>query len=202
MPPNSPLSFTLLDVIATHILQVSQQLNQAMQSETQSLADEQQPLSIIMVSDNKINEGLSHFFKINDSQLAINFFSVAEFINLPYDKRYTLGCLVDPSCLHLANEDTSAASAIKRNSAHSEDLNKAAIRLRDLFAGQSLLLTYIPISELSFNCLGYIPMAVPTPDALPELQSWQFNLYDYKQRPDWLNSRYWANPENFDKFRW
>ena len=34
------------------------------------------------------------------------------------------------------------------------------------------------------------------------LKIWQFNLYDYKPQPDWLNARYWANPENFDKYRW
>lgn len=31
---------------------------------------------------------------------------------------------------------------------------------------------------------------------------WQFNLYDYKRLPNWLNSDYWANPENWDKRRW
>lgn len=31
---------------------------------------------------------------------------------------------------------------------------------------------------------------------------WQFNLYDYKQLPNWLNADYWANPENWGKSRW
>ena len=31
---------------------------------------------------------------------------------------------------------------------------------------------------------------------------WQFNLYDYKQLPNWLNADYWANPENWGKNRW
>ena len=26
----------------------------------------------------------------------------------------------------------------------------------------------------------------------------EFRLHDYKQRPDWLNARYWAHPERFD----
>ena len=29
-----------------------------------------------------------------------------------------------------------------------------------------------------------------------------FNLLAYKPAPDWLNARFWANPEMFDKFRW
>jgi len=29
-----------------------------------------------------------------------------------------------------------------------------------------------------------------------------YSLYDYKKTPDWLNPRYWANPELWDKYRW
>ena len=29
-----------------------------------------------------------------------------------------------------------------------------------------------------------------------------FDVYDYKLLPDWLNSRFWANPEMWDKARW
>ncbi|MGO3534472.1 DUF6231 family protein, partial [Pseudomonas helleri] len=25
---------------------------------------------------------------------------------------------------------------------------------------------------------------------------------EYKQVPDWLNARFWANPENFGKYWW
>ncbi|MFP5429187.1 MAG: DUF6231 family protein, partial [Gammaproteobacteria bacterium] len=27
-------------------------------------------------------------------------------------------------------------------------------------------------------------------------------LIGYKQVPDWLNARFWANPENFGKYWW
>jgi hypothetical protein len=30
----------------------------------------------------------------------------------------------------------------------------------------------------------------------------RFNLKDYKKTPDWLNPRYWANPEMWEKARW
>ena len=35
-----------------------------------------------------------------------------------------------------------------------------------------------------------------------ENEFWQFNILTYKQVPDWLNARFWANPENWNKFRW
>lgn len=36
-------------------------------------------------------------------------------------------------------------------------------------------------------------------------QAWGLNRFDartYKKTPDWLNSRHWANPKLWDKFRW
>ncbi len=35
-----------------------------------------------------------------------------------------------------------------------------------------------------------------------QLLLYRFELSDYKTTPDWLNSKYWANPELFDKYRW
>ncbi|OEO26553.1 hypothetical protein AX279_07025 [Pseudomonas sp. J237] len=29
-----------------------------------------------------------------------------------------------------------------------------------------------------------------------------YDLLDYKQVPDWLNAKFWANPENFGKYWW
>ena len=31
---------------------------------------------------------------------------------------------------------------------------------------------------------------------------YRFDLYDYKLTPDWLNPRFWANPEMWDRARW
>jgi len=29
-----------------------------------------------------------------------------------------------------------------------------------------------------------------------------YDLHDYKQVPDWLNAKHWANPQNFGKYWW
>ncbi|ANJ66482.1 hypothetical protein A9404_02995 [Halothiobacillus diazotrophicus] len=29
-----------------------------------------------------------------------------------------------------------------------------------------------------------------------------FDIHQYKETPDWLNARHWANPQNWNKFRW
>ncbi|MEB0039773.1 DUF6231 family protein [Pseudomonas sp. MH10] len=34
------------------------------------------------------------------------------------------------------------------------------------------------------------------------LTLYTYDLRDYKQVPDWLNAKFWANPENFGKYWW
>ncbi|MES2821549.1 MAG: DUF6231 family protein [Pseudomonadota bacterium] len=34
------------------------------------------------------------------------------------------------------------------------------------------------------------------------LSLFTYDLLDYKQVPDWLNAKFWANPENFGKYWW
>ncbi|MBC9250247.1 hypothetical protein A9179_08165 [Pseudomonas alcaligenes] len=34
------------------------------------------------------------------------------------------------------------------------------------------------------------------------LHLFSYDLHDYKQIPDWLNAKFWANPENFGKYWW
>ena len=34
------------------------------------------------------------------------------------------------------------------------------------------------------------------------LNLFTYDLRDYKQVPDWLNAKFWANPENFGKYWW
>lgn len=34
------------------------------------------------------------------------------------------------------------------------------------------------------------------------MDAWSYDILTYKQVPDWLNPRFWANPENWGKYRW
>ncbi|OEC54894.1 MULTISPECIES: DUF6231 family protein [Pseudomonadaceae] len=34
------------------------------------------------------------------------------------------------------------------------------------------------------------------------LHLFTYDLHEYKQVPDWLNAKFWANPENFGKYWW
>lgn len=192
-----PKLTSYLNNIAAHILQVIHQLTLSVESEAQSNQQDSSPFSILLVSDDQINELLYHLLIKEHPKLVIDSLTLTEFEAMPFNKRYTLGCLVQPFELN-------SESSRDKTQAQASDATYStiAIRLRDLFAEQSLLLTYTTLSELNFNCLGYIAHPIETSDEIPDFVSWQFNLYDYKQLPDWLNAKYWANPENFDKYRW
>ena len=36
----------------------------------------------------------------------------------------------------------------------------------------------------------------------PSVYLYYYDIYDYKEVPDWLNDRFWANPERWGKERW
>lgn len=91
------------------------------------------------------------------------------------------------------------------------------MRYRDLYAAHLLIALD---DTLDLKAYGFTPFDIlhepslesdsisQTEQPLPANSSsvsatlWQFNLYDYKQLPNWLNADYWANPENWGKHRW
>ncbi|MBA1147173.1 hypothetical protein H0Z60_08870 [Ectothiorhodospiraceae bacterium WFHF3C12] len=79
-------------------------------------------------------------------------------------------------------------------------------QLRDLYAAWVIVvtdrdappagLTRKDLVGLGFSLLG---------DAMHgdnPVHVYEFDMATYKTTPDWLNSRYWANPELWDKYRW
>jgi hypothetical protein len=83
-------------------------------------------------------------------------------------------------------------------------------RLRDIYTKK--LLVVAPIGkqwdqhcshweESDFLALGFILKTKLTVDDKP-LHVYAFDIDSYKSTPDWLNNKYWANPELWDKFWW
>ncbi|SNT69691.1 DUF6231 family protein [Psychrobacter sp. LV10R520-6] len=82
---------------------------------------------------------------------------------------------------------------------------------RDLYATHLLIALD---STIDLRAYGFTPFdilseqpamlnnATDPMESSKSLTLWQFNLYDYKKLPNWLNADYWANPENWDKHRW
>lgn len=81
--------------------------------------------------------------------------------------------------------------------------------LRDLHARR--LLAFLPVAAWQVRADGWQPdtlralalqqQARITQDE-QELEVWSYDIRTYKAVPDWLNPKFWANPENWNKYRW
>lgn len=69
---------------------------------------------------------------------------------------------------------------------------------RDLGAAQLFVLLQQSAGfESALISLGLRPVARG-----PHHGVWAFDIADYKPRPDWLNPRFWANPDRWEQARW
>ena len=74
------------------------------------------------------------------------------------------------------------------------------VKLRDLMAKRIVVVSRLQDEKL-LRSLGFTQLIDKTAHSA-DFALWQFNILTYKHVPDWFNSRFWANPENWNKFRW
>ena len=72
--------------------------------------------------------------------------------------------------------------------------------MRDLFAKRLVVVSRLQDEKL-LRSLGLTQLIDKTVHGA-DFALWQFNILTYKHVPDWFNSKFWANPENWDKYRW
>lgn len=71
-------------------------------------------------------------------------------------------------------------------------------RCRDILARRlAILLEEAPLAEVRQQLIGLGLHQLPGYAGV-----FYHDLYDYKPTPDWLNNRFWANPELWNKYRW
>lgn len=82
------------------------------------------------------------------------------------------------------------------------DLQKSQllVKLRDLLAKRIVVACQLKDEQL-LRSLGFTQLIDKTLHQ-NDFALWQFNILTYKHVPDWFNSKFWANPENWNKFRW
>ncbi|MEC7118300.1 MAG: DUF6231 family protein [Pseudomonadota bacterium] len=112
-----------------------------------------------------------------------------QLLSLPFQQRYDLAVL-----------------QLEISSLSDEYINQGVTRLRDLLARRVLLVVTSADTHTvtQLRALGFSQIEAPTTSNQPQndWQLWQFNILAYKQVPDWLNAKFWANPENWGKYRW
>lgn len=74
--------------------------------------------------------------------------------------------------------------------------------MRDLLARQ--LLVFVPENLLDSTTLISLGLSRQARYELEgkSWQAWTYDIRTYKSVPDWLNPKFWANPENWNKYRW
>lgn len=99
-------------------------------------------------------------------------------------------------------ERAGLAVAVLPASMAPDEARRLIAALRDLVARQSLV--FVPESLLEDTTLLGLALTRQARfllDGAP-WQAWSYDIRTYKAVPDWLNPTFWANPENWDKYRW
>lgn len=178
---SSPLLWVVADNYQTENL--NQQLNQ-------------QGINIKGNSQN-LSKANSENTIANDTKRPIEISTLAQLNKQNARLRYQLGCFWLPT---LKEEQL-------------QPFIPLIMRYRDLYAAHLLIAVN---ADINLRAYGFTPFDIMSEHPLesavaladdaavanPRLTLWQFNLYDYKRLPNWLNNKYWANPENWDKHRW
>lgn len=122
----------------------------------------------------------------NNQLIQWHYFSVTEFLNLPFTQRYDVGLVLLDSQELLAISNTQKSQLL--------------VKLRDLMAKRIVVVSQLQDEKL-LRSLGFTQLIDKTLHDR-DFALWQFNILTYKHVPDWFNSKFWANPENWNKFRW
>ena len=122
----------------------------------------------------------------NNQSIQWHYFSVTEFLNLPFTQRYDVGLVLLDSQELLAISNTQKSQLL--------------VKLRDLMAKRIVVVSQLQDEKL-LRALGFTQLIDRTLHDR-DFALWQFNILTYKHVPDWFNSKFWANPENWNKFRW
>ncbi len=119
-------------------------------------------------------------------KLAWQYFNVSEFLNLPFQQRHDVALVI------LTSPEMQQYTVQQKS--------QLLVKLRDLMAKRIVVVAALSDEKL-LRALGFTQLIDKTSHA-HDFALWQFNILTYKHVPDWLNAKFWANPENWDKFRW
>lgn len=75
--------------------------------------------------------------------------------------------------------------------------------LRNRYTAHIILISDIDAStQKGWQLNDYLALGMKQVKATSKYQLFVYALESYQRKKDWLNSKFWANPELFDKHRW
>ncbi len=76
-------------------------------------------------------------------------------------------------------------------------------KLRNQYAQHILMIVNEPeIESQPWALTDFLALGLKRRGYVADFTLYTYEIESYQFKKDWLNSRYWANPENFDKYRW
>ena len=167
-------------------------MNNALKYDLQRLLARVQPQSLLLVGEGAYRLGAGYLSEHPDCAWT-QAHDLEQLIAANAEQPYDLALVVD------ALEHTGKSEALAM-----------LARLRDVLSRQVIVV--VPVGETvpgiasSWVAEDLIAMGMYRAGLYEEerrtLHVYCFDLYDYKSTPDWLNARYWAHPELFDKYWW
>lgn len=161
-------------------------------SKDKNAASTNQPFTGLIIGNNRqsVFSQIQTIDEAIDQAVSWEAFDYQQFIAHRFAKRYDLAVII------LSNDSAIDTQIIQR--------------CRDLFAKHCLVVqnlsepaTGVDVASFGFSRLHEQPIVEHDQSHhTTSYQVWQFNLFDYKHLPDWFNSKFWANPELWNKFRW
>ena len=64
------------------------------------------------------------------------------------------------------------------------------------------LIIIVDSKQCDWQLVDYLALGLNKIACHEQYQCFAYAIESYRPKRDWLNSRFWANPENFDKYRW
>lgn len=87
-----------------------------------------------------------------------------------------------------------------------EDVSRVLAVARDLYAARTVVMSACdPLDEaqpVTRNFMFSMGFRSRGGADNSDISLYEYHIHDYKTVPDWLNARFWANPENWGKYRW
>ncbi len=140
----------------------------------------EQPISTALCIGQNIEQYGHHHL------ISWQYFNVTDFLSLPFTQRFDLGFVLLDTDEWLDVNETQKSQIL--------------VKLRDLMAKRIVVVSRLQ-DEKMLRALGFTQLIDKTSHD-SDFALWQFNILTYKHVPDWFNSKFWANPENWNKFRW
>lgn len=75
--------------------------------------------------------------------------------------------------------------------------------MRNAHAPHIIVISEITLAaQQGWQLADYLALGMKRIGIVDKYQLFSYAIETYQPKHDWLNSRFWANPENFDKYRW